>query len=254
MAYLIIIILYGVNMAKYASVKTRPKIQEDTVYYNGKKTSHKKVKVGDKELDIYNGFQNPEAYEDYEYNGKVYKVRKDVRPGLERLMAGAKAEGITIPMSSSYRDYNGQVNSYKESGGSGSAATPGYSRHGFGEAFDFSDPRHPAKGKNVTKNYEITPTYKWLAANAHKYGFIAPQEMYAGSKPEPWHYEYYSEYDPYTQQQQVVAQAVPDKPVPIQPSIIQPKQIDYGKTLAGQLAYAPIQLPQELPTLAYGGQ
>lgn len=220
-------------MAKYASVKSRPKIKEDTVDYQGKKTGHKKIKVGDKELDIYNGFQNPEAYEDYEYAGNTYKVRKDVRAGLERLIAAAKADGINMPMSSSFRDYNTQVKTYGESGGSGSAATPGQSRHGFGDAFDFSDPRHPAKGKNATKNYAITPTYAWLANNAHKYGFVAPQEMYSGKKPEPWHYEYYSEYDPHMQQAPQIA--VAPRPVAISPSIIPERNIDYGTTLAGGL-------------------
>lgn len=239
-------------MGKYESVKKRPAIKEDKTNYQGVTTGRKKVKIGDKEVEIYNGFQNPEAYEDYQYNGNTYKVRKDVRPALERLIAGAKAEGINIPMSSSFRDYKSQVKSYQESGGSGSAANPGGSRHGFGDAFDFSDPRHPAKGKNATKNYEITPTYAWLAHNAHKYGFVAPDEMYNGKKPEPWHYEYYADYDPNLQQQAISQeQAMRTMPLSINPSMIQPRQLDYSKSLVSNLAYQPQQLP--LPTFAING-
>jgi LAS superfamily LD-carboxypeptidase LdcB len=224
-------------MAKYASVKSRPKIKESTVTYQGKKTGHKKVKIGDKELDIYNGFQNPEAYEDYEYAGKTYKVRKDVRAGLERLIAAAKADGIDMPMTSSFRDYDRQVKTKAQSvaKGTGSkAAAPGHSRHGFGEAFDFTDSRYNTN-RPTTQNYRVTPTYAWLADNAHKYGFIAPQEMYANPKTaEPWHYEYYSEYDPHTQQVQQVA--VAPRPVAIAPSVIPDRNIDYSTSLAGGLA------------------
>ena len=239
-------------MGKYESVKKRPAIKEDKTKYQGVTTGRKKVKIGDKDVEIYNGFQNPEAYEDYQYNGRTYKVRKDVRPALERLIAGAKAEGIDIPMSSSFRDYQAQVKNYRESGGSGSAANPGGSRHGFGDAFDFSDPRHPAKGKNATKNYEVTPTYAWLAHNAHKYGFVAPDEMYNGKKPEPWHYEYYADYDPNLQLQAVAQnKAMSTMPLSINPSMIQPRQIDYSKSLVSNLAYQPQQLP--LPTFALNG-
>ena len=234
-------------MGKYESVKKRPAIKEDKAKYQGVTTGRKKVKIGDKDIEIYNGFQNPEAYEDYQYNNNTYKVRKDVRPALERLIAGAKAEGIDIPMSSSFRDYKTQVKTYRESGGSGSAANPGGSRHGFGDAFDFSDPRHPAKGKNATKNYEVTPTYAWLAHNAHKFGFVAPDEMYNGSNPEPWHYEYYADYDPHLQQQ-VLAQQQPVIPLPINPSVIKAPQVNYGLSLAGNLREQPEQ-PQ-LPILA----
>ena len=234
-------------MGKYESVKKRPAIKEDRAKYQGVTTGRKKVKVGDKEIEIYNGFQNPEAYEDYKYNDRTYKVRKDVRPALERLIAGAKAEGIDIPMSSSFRDYQAQVKNYRESGGSGSAANPGGSRHGFGDAFDFSDPRHPAMGKNATKNYEVTPTYAWLAHNAHRFGFVAPDEMYNGKKPEPWHYEYYADYDPHLQQQ-ILAQQQPVRPLPINPSMIQAPQVNYGLSLAGNLREQPEQ--PLLPTLA----
>ena len=130
-------------MGKYESVRKRPAIKEDKVKYEGVTTSRKKVKIGDKDIDIYNGFQNPEAYEDYQYNGNTYKVRKDVRPALERLIAGAKAEGIDIPMSSSFRDYQAQVDNYNKGlakGNTNKVAKPGGSRHGFGEAFDFTDP------------------------------------------------------------------------------------------------------------------
>ena len=76
--------------------------------------------------------------------------------------------------------------------------------------------------------------------------------MYTGDNPEPWHYEYYEAYDPNLQQPAVVQQQVlPQKPISINPSMIQPQQIDYGKSLVANLASQPQQLP--LPAFAVNG-
>ena len=71
--------------------------------------------------------------------------------------------------------------------------------------------------------------------------------MYNGKKPEPWHYEYYADYDPHLQQQ-ILAQQQPVRPLPINPSVIQAPQVNYGLSLAGNLREQPEQ--PLLPTLA----
>lgn len=65
----------------------------------------------------------------------------------------------------------------------GSAATPGTSKHGWGEAVDF--------GKVGGFDSE---TYAWLEANAARFGFYQPpQYREGGAHPEFWHWEHPSD-------------------------------------------------------------
>ena len=93
--------------------------------------------------------------------------------------------GYDLPLTDSYRDYDGQVKA-RAKHGSG-AATPGTSRHGWGLAFDFNT-KMIVDGKEV-KWFE-SPRYKWLFKNAPKRGFHNPPwAQKGGSKPEAWHFE-----------------------------------------------------------------
>ena len=88
-------------------------------------------------------------------------------------------------MTSSYRDYDGQVEARKARGGL--AATPGTSNHGRGLAADLD-------GFGDLGQFD-TPSYIWMTANAGAYGWIHPSYMGpGGSGPlEPWHWEYGTE-------------------------------------------------------------
>ena len=111
---------------------------------------------------------------------------------LKLLQSDAKNAGFTINLVSSYRSYDYQknlYNNYVKKHGQEKADTfsarPGHSEHQTGLAFDV--------GK-IDDNYGDTPAGKWLAKNAHKYGFIIRypkgKEGITGYKYEPWHIRY----------------------------------------------------------------
>jgi D-alanyl-D-alanine carboxypeptidase len=126
-------------------------------------------------------------------------VRADVAKALEKMVADAKAAGITLNLQSGYRSYNFQTtlyNSYVKSQGQTVAdrqsARPGYSEHQTGLAADLGGTTQP--GCNVEACYATTPEGIWLAANAYKYGFLvrypADKEPVTGYLYEPWHIRY----------------------------------------------------------------
>lgn len=98
--------------------------------------------------------------------------------------------GRDLPVNEGYRDYATQVD-YKartklptwDPRYLASAATPGTSVHGLGEAIDF--------GRLGGFDSE---EYAWLAANAARFGFYQPaQYREGGSHPEFWHWEHPSD-------------------------------------------------------------
>lgn len=127
--------------------------------------------------------------------GEEMKLRKATADALQAMFADAKKAGLNLMLSSGYRSYNFQVglyNRYVKEIGQASADTqsarPGYSEHQTGMAADIE----PA-----TRNCEVevcfadTPEGKWLAANAHAYGFIIrytpDKTAVTGYTYEPWH-------------------------------------------------------------------
>jgi LAS superfamily LD-carboxypeptidase LdcB len=101
---------------------------------------------------------------------------------LEKLLTEAYNAGIYLKVNSAYRDYDDQVRIKDESGAD--AATPGRSNHGFGLAVDFA--AGPGARKLTTKDNQ----YKWLLANAGKYGFKRLPWGIKGEDWEAWHWEY----------------------------------------------------------------
>jgi hypothetical protein len=91
----------------------------------------------------------------------------------QQAVADAKAEGIDLRITDSYRGYDEQVDLAARKGlyaEGGYAAVPGTSNHGWGLAVD-ADVNAPE-------------TLSWLKANAWKYGFVESVPR------EPWHWEY----------------------------------------------------------------
>ncbi|MDQ5913668.1 MAG: zinc D-Ala-D-Ala carboxypeptidase [Patescibacteria group bacterium] len=128
-------------------------------------------------------------------------VREIVKSSLEKMMRDAKAEGLNLVMNSGFRSYSSQsfyFNNYVKQSGLEAAkkfsAQPGYSEHQTGLSFDLSY-------KNRECYLEIcfaeTKAGKWLADNAHKYGFILRypegKESITGYQYEPWHFRFLGE-------------------------------------------------------------
>lgn len=117
---------------------------------------------------------------------------------LESLFAGAKDAGYTLMLSNGFRSYATQqslYNSYVAQDGQAAADTysarPGHSEHQTGLAADIIV---PSGACSLEQCFGDLPEGKWLAENAHTYGFIIrytpTNEAEAGYTYEPWHIRY----------------------------------------------------------------
>jgi hypothetical protein len=103
-------------------------------------------------------------------------------PSLISMLAAARRDGIRLAPVECYRDYAGQVamrELWCQRGACHMAAVPGTSNHGWGKAVDFAD-----------MTFDAT-AYRWLKANADRFGWNHPGVMEPGGPvPEPWHWEW----------------------------------------------------------------
>lgn len=110
---------------------------------------------------------------------------------LTLLLDAAKQEGYDF-RGGCYRSYEQQVRGAEQSS---NFATPGRSIHGWGLAMDFAILTNASSkygGYLLDQMYD-TPEYKWLTANAWKWGWGHPSwGQRGGSKPEPWHWEFFA--------------------------------------------------------------
>ena len=124
---------------------------------------------------------------------------KEAREAFNELAASAVTSGINLQAFSTYRSYDYQVtlyNRYVERDGQEAAdrysARPGYSEHQTGLAFDIGEVNHEKYW--ASNSFGDTEAAKWLAANAHQYGFILRypegKEEVTGYMHESWHYRY----------------------------------------------------------------
>jgi D-alanyl-D-alanine carboxypeptidase len=132
-------------------------------------------------------------------SGKSYTVsrnnlslRKMAEEALEEMAAAARADGVTLLASSTYRSYEYQVEVYgrnvRESGqevADRESARPGYSQHQLGLVVDFG---------SISDDYAATAAGKWLLKNAPAYGwtisFPDGYEDITGYRWECWHYRF----------------------------------------------------------------
>lgn len=132
-------------------------------------------------------------------NNDNYLVNKDnlsLRPeafdALNRLGAAAKADGVTLTISSTYRSYDYQYNLFnywvKVDGleeAERESARPGTSQHQLGMALDFAP---------VDDAFDQTKAGQWVYKNASDYGWsLSFPKMYedvTGYRWESWHFRY----------------------------------------------------------------
>lgn len=130
----------------------------------------------------------------YSY-GDNKKLNKEAYDAFIDLAEDAKKEGYTILIVSSYRSYKDQEDvwkDYKASFGTRKAdayaARAGSSEHETGLAIDVAD------YYDENDKFEDTDSFKWMQANAHKYGYILRypkgKENITGYSYEAWHYRY----------------------------------------------------------------
>ncbi|MET3697338.1 D-alanyl-D-alanine carboxypeptidase [Bacillus oleivorans] len=125
-------------------------------------------------------------------------LREEAARALENMFAQAKKEEITLLAASGFRSFETQTvlfeNEVKQVGyekASMAVAYPGTSEHQTGLAMDIT-----AASVNyiLTEEFGEKPEGKWLANNAHKFGFILRyplgKESITGYQYEPWHFRY----------------------------------------------------------------
>ena len=125
-------------------------------------------------------------------------MRQDAATALETMFAEAKKQGIHLFAVSGYRSfdrqtqvYSAEVNKFGEEKAALAVAIPGTSEHQTGLSMDLSS--QSAKFE-LSEQFGETVEGKWIAANAHLYGFILRypkgKEGITGYKYEPWHFRY----------------------------------------------------------------
>ena len=117
------------------------------------------------------------------------------------MFSDAKKKGIHLTAVSGFRSSSYQSNLYYNSLRKNGAAytnkyfaKPNHSEHQTGMAIDISA---KSVGYDLVERFKNTKEGKWLAKNAHKYGFILRykegREKDAGFAFEPWHFRYVGE-------------------------------------------------------------
>lgn len=138
---------------------------------------------------------------------KKYPLPKTYNPGeavearlaYEEMAAAARKAGYELTAFSTFRSFEYQTtlyNRYVERDGKDNAdrysARPGYSEHQTGLAFDIGEVGR--KELWLTSEFGETEAGKWLAENAHFYGFILRypkgKEDITGYMYESWHFRY----------------------------------------------------------------
>ncbi|WP_340400331.1 M15 family metallopeptidase [Paenibacillus sp. FSL H8-0079] len=125
-------------------------------------------------------------------------MRKEAAEALEKLFAGAKADGIELRAVSGYRSYQRQVSIYnnnvKTKGQEYTdrvSSVPGRSEHQTGLAIDVSS---PSVGNVLEEVFGTSKEGQWLAEHAAEYGYVIRylqgEEDTTGYVYEPWHIRY----------------------------------------------------------------
>ena len=133
-------------------------------------------------------------------NGQMFDSR--AAASLKNFIADARAAGLTVCLSSAYRDYYTQQYLFNRKvdqlGGDKDAAArivlpPGTSEHQLGLCADITDQFYEVKNESL----ENTELFQWMQAHCAEYGFILrypkDKQDIPGVMYEPWHFRYVGE-------------------------------------------------------------
>jgi D-alanyl-D-alanine carboxypeptidase len=128
----------------------------------------------------------------YRVNREGMTMRTAAAESLSDMAAAARAEGITLLVSSAYRSYEYQDQVYnrivREMGTEAAdreSARPGHSQHQTGLVVDFG---------SIDDSFAQTAAGRWMTANASRFGWSLSYpngyEAVTGYRWESWHYRY----------------------------------------------------------------
>lgn len=129
---------------------------------------------------------------DIDLNKEGHRLREVALGPLKEMVRAARAEGITLLVSSVYRSYDYQrtvfdywVNELGPEQAERTSARPGASQHQLGTTIDFGC---------ICEAFAQTEAGQWLAQNAYRFGFSMsyPEglEYLTGYVFESWHYRF----------------------------------------------------------------
>jgi len=131
--------------------------------------------------------------------GQSGLLRRPARDAFVELARAARSEsGLTLVVRSAYRSYTTQcwtfdskVQTFGIEHAKRFSAQPGRSQHQLGTTLDITS---SALGYDLTQTMGDRPEGRWLAENAHRFGFAlsypSGAEELTGYAFEPWHYRY----------------------------------------------------------------
>ncbi|MBW3568802.1 M15 family metallopeptidase [Candidatus Parcubacteria bacterium] len=143
----------------------------------------------------------PEVRRDPTDSAEEQKIKSGVDERIETMFSDAQTAGYRLLFASGYRSadlqavyYNGYVARDGQAAADKYSARPGTSEHQTGLAFDIS---RADRKCYLEICFGETPEGKWLAQNAHKYGFTLRYKQgkknITGYQYEPWHFRYVGE-------------------------------------------------------------
>lgn len=124
---------------------------------------------------------------------------KEARAAFQEMAAESTLSGYELIAFSTYRSFDYQTKLYDryvtndgQEAADRYSARPGYSEHQTGLAFDIGEQHF--EQHFAMESFGETEAGKWVAANAHRYGFIMRypkgSEKITGYMYEPWHFRY----------------------------------------------------------------
>jgi zinc D-Ala-D-Ala carboxypeptidase len=128
-----------------------------------------------------------------------FRLRTTAARKFRSMLAAARTAGVNITTISAFRSVTEQERLFFEVGARRAqqpskraevSAPPKHSEHHTGYAVDLGDAG--VASANLNTNFENTPAYKWLTANAARYGFELsfPKDNRQGVSYEPWHWRF----------------------------------------------------------------
>ncbi len=134
----------------------------------------------------------------FDYRDDKRKLRKPAASALEKMFRAARKKKLILCGVSGYRSYERQrqiylrnISIYGTDTTDTFSAMPGSSEHQTGLTIDISCRQ---VSYLLTQNFASTKEGKWVAKNAHKYGYIvrypSGKSKITGYQFEPWHIRY----------------------------------------------------------------
>ncbi|MEM6402747.1 MAG: M15 family metallopeptidase [Cyanobacteria bacterium P01_D01_bin.116] len=137
-------------------------------------------------------------------NGRRIRLRRAAAKKFEQMVRDARRAGIRLVPISGFRSIEEQEKLFFNIGAQRNqtpaerasvSAPPGHSEHHTGYAVDVGDGAVPAT--NLSSKFENTKAFKWMEANAARYGFELsfPEGNPQGVSYEPWHWRFVGDRD-----------------------------------------------------------